>query len=119
MPMATETKCQCGEPATLECKRCKDWICEDISCGQETVDGYLCGTYTQWGCSRKYTTCDICQEEEAVHEADLEFCDECGNAQCEDCVSEGPGECEKCGVPICKDCDDLHICESIEATEEI
>jgi len=116
--MATEIKCECGEPATLECARCKQKICEDISCGQETVDGYLCGSYTQRGCGRKYTTCDICQDDQALHEGELEFCEDCGNAICEECAADST-QCEKCDVLVCGECVDSHDCEPIEATEEI
>lgn len=114
--MATETKCQCGEPATLECERCKVAICDDISCGQQTVDGYLCGSYTQWGCGRKYTTCDLCQDDEALHEGELGFCEDCGNAICEECAAYST-QCEKCDVLVCDDCMESHDCEPLEATE--
>jgi hypothetical protein len=110
--MATETKChyECGRDATLECAKCKVKICDDIMCGQQTTDGYLCGFYTQWGCGRKYTTCDICLNDEAVHEGDLDFCEECGNAACDDCSDE----CEKCNQPICVECIESHECQATE-----
>ena len=73
--MATETKChyECGRDATLECANCKAKICDDIMCGQPTVDGYLCGFYTQWGCGRKYTTCDMCLEERGQRSKNLKM----------------------------------------------
>jgi len=114
--MATETNCQCGEPATLECENCKLEICDDICCGQQTVDGYLCGTYTQWGCSKKYTTCDLCQDDEAIHEGELGFCEDCGNAICEECAADST-QCEKCDMLVCNECMESHECESTEATE--
>lgn len=54
----------------------------------ETVDGLLCGAYTQWGCSRKYTTCDGCQADEAIHESDLIHCEACDLFQCAACTEE-------------------------------
>ena len=112
-------KCQCGEPATRECAHCKDKICNDISCGQVTVDGYLCGSYTQGGCSKKYTTCDICQVDEAVHERELGFCEDCGNVICEECAADSI-ECENCDVLVCNECNEYmesHDCEATEVLE--
>ena len=80
--------CKCGDPATLQCDGCKRHICEDGNCGTDTVDGYLCGTYTQWGCARKYTTCDDCQDEKAINEYDLTCCDECGTVRCDKCAAD-------------------------------
>jgi hypothetical protein len=80
--------CKCGDPATLQCDSCKRHICEDGNCGTDTVDGYLCGTYTLWGCARKYTTCDDCQDEKAINEYDLNCCDECGTVRCDKCAAD-------------------------------
>jgi hypothetical protein len=80
--------CKCGEPVTKECVSCKRKVCEDGNCGTETVDGFLCGTYTQWGCARKYTTCDDCYDELAIHEEDLHYCQECGTCRCDKCVEK-------------------------------
>ena len=80
--------CECGEPIAYNCVRCKRGVCDDVSCGTETVDGFLCGTYTQWGCGRKYTTCDECMEDEAIHEDDMFHCEECGNSYCKECGEE-------------------------------
>lgn len=105
----SEAKCYiCKEPAEHECANCQEKVCEDIDCGTDTVDGYLCGTYTQWGCAKKYTTCDICKEDKAIHEADLVFCDECGDNMCEACAKE---ECEKCSSSFCEECFEEHECE--------
>ena len=79
-------KCVCKADATQSCDRCKLAICDECDCGMLTVDGYLCGSYTQWGCAKKYTTCDCCLDDAAIHEADLNFCEECGNALCDACV---------------------------------
>jgi len=86
------TLCVCGKFATLICTNCKRHICEDNNCGLDTVDGYLCGSYTQWGCGRKYTTCDECLDDKAIHEGDLEYCEECNIGLCEVC--EEKHECE-------------------------
>ena len=114
--MATEMECECGEAARLECARCKVAICDDVSCGQETVDGYLCGSYTQGGCSKNYTTCDLCQDDEAIHEAELGFCEDCGNAICEECAADSI-QCEKCDVLVCDECMESHGCEALETKE--
>lgn len=116
--MATESKChyECGRDATLECAKCKAKICDDIMCGQLTVDGYLCGFYTQWGCGRKYTTCDMCLDDEAVHEGELDFCEDCGNGICEACANLSM-QCEKCDVLVCDECAESHDCEPAEAAE--
>ena len=93
-----------------ECTNCKMQLCSDPSCGTSTVDGYLCGEYTQWGCSRKYTTCDICLEDAAIHESDLNFCDDCGDAMCDDCAADLE-ECEACSSRFCEECMKEHECE--------
>jgi hypothetical protein len=87
--------CECGEPATMRCDNCKRQICDDSNCGADTVDGYLCGTYTQWGCGKKYTTCDECLDDKGIHEGDMI-------------------ECEVCGVFQCEACDEAHECEDEE-----
>ena len=71
-----------------QCASCKEAVCED--CCALTVDGILCGAYTQWGCGRKYTTCDGCMADEAIHESDLIHCDidECDLFQCAACAEE-------------------------------
>ena len=87
------SKCySCSEPADRTCTKCKKPICEDSSCGMDTVDGYRCGEYTQWGCARKYTTCDECCDDKAIHEGDMNFCEECCNALCDTCNDDH--ECE-------------------------
>jgi hypothetical protein len=102
-------KCVCENPATHECANCKKMICDDINCGQDTVDGYLCGSYTQWGCSRKYTTCDVCLDDKAIHEGDLNFCSSCGNAICDQCVADNT--CPKCEDTFCENCREDHVDE--------
>lgn len=87
------SKCySCSEPADRTCTSCKKPICEDSSCGMDTVDGYRCGEYTQWGCARKYTTCDECCDDKAIHEGDMNFCEQCGNGYCDTCNEDH--ECE-------------------------
>lgn len=70
----------------LYVKKCKKRICE--SCGTDTVKGFLCGSYTEWGCARKYTTCDECLDDKAIHENDMNMCEECGNSICDSCFEE-------------------------------
>jgi hypothetical protein len=91
-PTCDEPLCVCGELATITCANCKRKICDDINCGSETVDGYLCGSYTHWGCGKKYTTCDECLEDKAIHEGDMIECGACGVFQCEKC--DEAHECE-------------------------
>ena len=79
-------KCVCGKDSNTVCKNCKKQICED--CGTDTVDGFLCGSYTEWGCARKYTTCDECLDDKAIHESNMNICEMCGNSICDDCFSE-------------------------------
>ena len=80
--------CVCGKLATEECTNCKRKVCDSCDCGVDTVDGFLCGTYTQWGCGKKYTTCDECLSDLAIHEGDLIECETCGVFQCEACDAE-------------------------------
>ena len=75
----------CGE-CVHQCVSCKKHVCED--CCALTVDGILCGAYTQWGCGRKYTTCDGCMADEAIHESDLIHCEACDLFQCAACAEE-------------------------------
>lgn len=84
----TVKKCACGEPVEYKCANCKKEVCSDSNCGTETVDGFLCGTYTQWGCARKYTTCDECLDDKAIHEKDMNNCESCGNSMCDECLTE-------------------------------
>ena len=81
-------KCVCDKDATQTCDNCKRAICDDCDCGMLTVDGYLCGSYTQWGCCKKYTTCDCCLDDKGIHEGDMNFCEECGNAICDACMDQ-------------------------------
>lgn len=81
-------KCQCGNDTTIVCKQCKKRVCSDNNCVTYTVAGWLCGTYTVWGCARKYTTCDVCMNDEAVHEEDLEQCEDCKTLQCGTCAKK-------------------------------
>jgi len=74
-------------------------ICDDIDCGMDTVDGYLCGSYTNWGCGKKYTTCDSC-DGVAIEEGDLSFCEDCGNSICDECYTE----CKYCETVFCYEC---------------
>ena len=84
-----EAKCSsCKGVANRSCICCKKLLCEDSSCGMDTVDGYRCGEYTQWGCARKYTTCDECCDDKAIHEGDLNFCEACGNGMCDACIDD-------------------------------
>ena len=85
--------CSCGEPAENACVSCKKPVCDDSSCGMDTVDGYLCGEYTQWGCGRKYTNCDECQDDKCVHEEYMNCCEDCGNVICDTCMEEH--DCEE------------------------
>jgi len=80
--------CDCGEPATNTCAKCKKPLCDESNCGMETIDGYLCGEYTQWGCGRKYTNCDECQEDTCRHEDDMNCCEDCGSIMCDPCSEE-------------------------------
>jgi hypothetical protein len=80
--------CDCGEPAENICAKCKKPLCDEASCGMETVDGYLCGEYTQWGCGRKYTNCDECQEDTCRYEGDMQCCEDCGSIMCDTCGEE-------------------------------
>jgi len=109
MSKSESDKCVCDNPATRKCASCKKKICDDINCGQETVDGYLCGSYTQWGCSRKYTTCDVCLDDKAIHEGDLNHCIGCGNAICDQCLSDNT--CPKCEDTFCDNCKEYHVDE--------
>ena len=101
-------KCQCGEPSTHSCANCKKPVCDDCNCGTDTVEGYLCGTYTQWGCARKYTNCDACESDKAIHEGDFIVCDDCNEAQCEECAAKNFIECSNCGIMHCTSCADDH-----------
>ena len=105
-------KCICDEPATTQCVFCRRNLCDDINCGTDTVDGYLCGTYTQWGCARKYTNCDECMNDKAIHEEDFILCDECSEARCEEC-SKVFKECEFCSVKQCEPCasENFTVCD--------
>ena len=104
----SETKCDnCSEPAEYKCASCKKNICSCCNCATDTVDGFFCGTYTQWGCAKNYTTCDSCLDEKAIHEADLNFCEDCGNCLCDKC---GVKECEKCSSSFCEECNNYHVC---------
>jgi hypothetical protein len=103
-------KCKCGIQVVHQCNNCKLKICDDINCGTDTVDGYLCGSYTQWGCARKYTTCDSCLDDKAIHEEDLIQCSSCGEGKCNKCTKEN--ECDKCGNNLCDDCLEEHECGS-------
>ena len=105
----SQDKCKCGQDVKYQCANCNKKICDDCNCGTETVDGYLCGTYTQKGCSRKYTTCDVCLDDKAIHENDLNHCDECGKNQCDECAKDVT--CDKCETIYCEDCLDEHECE--------
>jgi len=105
-------KCKCGVQIVYECTNCKLKICDDINCGTDTVDGYLCGSYTQWGCARKYTTCDSCLDDKAIHEENLIQCNECNEGKCNKCTKEN--ECENCGNNICDDCLEEHECENTD-----
>ena len=100
-------KCECGEPALHECARCKKKVCDNIDCGQDTVDGYLCGMYTQWGCGRKYTTCDSCLDDKAIHEENLNYCDGCCNSMCDTCLENI--SCKNCEGVYCENCIDEHL----------
>lgn len=105
-------KCKCGVQAVTnyECTNCKLKICGDVNCGTDTVDGYLCGSYTQWGCARKYTTCDSCLDDKAIHEEDLIQCASCGEGKCNKCTKEN--ECFICANNFCDDCFlEEHECE--------
>lgn len=95
------TDCSCNNEGEVECFGCKESICwncrhQCTSCKEAvceeccalTVDGILCGAYTQWGCGRKYTTCDGCMADEAIHESDLIHCEECDLFQCAACNEE-------------------------------
>ena len=110
--------CQCGQPAVVTCANCKCPVCEDISCGMDTVDGYLCGEYTQWGCAKKYTTCDECCEEKAIHEGDFVQCVECYTSACPTCAEGDFTECENCEEAVCKICLHEHECDEFAGLKE-
>lgn len=108
----SEVKCDsCIELAVHECSRCKRPVCDDCNCGTNTVDGYLCGTYTQWGCARKYTNCDLCENDVAIHEEDFNMCDECGEAHCEECTGTNMKSCTECDILYCNECLEEHQCD--------
>lgn len=111
MTTSEQVKCICGNPAELACTNCARKICSDINCGTDTIDGYLCGTYTQWGCSKKYTNCDECMDDKAIHEQDFIVCDGCSAAQCEGCAKETYTSCEKCEQTLCQDRGEDHECD--------
>jgi hypothetical protein len=69
----------------------------------DTVDGFLCGSYTEWGCGRKYTTCDACLDQ-AFYEGDMNFCEMCSNMFCDGCILT----CSTCSIAYCVDCKDDH-----------
>jgi hypothetical protein len=112
--------CKCGK--TLEyrsdntiqykymiCVNCKREVCDDCNCGTDTVDGFLCGSYTSWGCARKYTTCDSCMDDKAIHESDLNHCPECGNSCCDKCATDNT--CNDCDNSYCDEtCLEEHDC---------
>ena len=112
--------CQCGEPSTHTCANCKVGICDDIICGTETVDGFLCGSYTMWGCSKKYTTCDVCCDDKAIHEEDFVQCADCYMMMCDQCAEGEFIDCDTCGLAVCEECMKEHECneEADEAEEE-
>jgi len=82
-----QTSCKCKSIATKTCDSCKRQVCDDCNCGTDTVLGFLCGTYTQWGCARKFTNCDECLDSLAIHESDLNNCG-CGASMCDSCFQE-------------------------------
>ena len=84
----SQEKCPCGKVAENTCANCARSVCDDTNCVTETVDGTLCGTYTQWGCARKYTNCEICMNDLAMHEGDMVCCEECNILMCEECMDE-------------------------------
>jgi len=51
--------------------------------------------------------------DKAIHEAELEFCEDCGNGICEDCIDE---ECPECDVMLCGECVEDHECDGVEST---
>jgi len=108
--MTDTSKCKCGNEAIYECAECKRKVCDDINCGIDTVDGYLCGSYTLGGCGRKYTNCDSCLDDKAVHEGDLNYCTGCANSICDACLKDGV--CEKCEDTFCEECMEEHLSES-------
>ena len=109
--------CYCGEASTHTCVQCKAGVCDDISCGMETVEGYMCGEYTQWGCARKYTTCDECCEDKAIHEEDFVTCTECCATMCDTCALGEIIECDKCSLLLCDTCMESHTCEPEDEAE--
>jgi hypothetical protein len=105
-------KCKCGFQVVYQCKKCKIKICDDRNCGMDTVDGYLCGSYTQWGCGIKYTTCDQCLHDKAIQKEDLIQCDECNEDKCNKCTTEN--KCNNCNIKLCNNCLDDHECYQSE-----
>jgi len=110
--------CQCGEPSTNTCANCKAGVCDDINCGIDTVHGYLCGTYTHWGCSKKYTTCDQCCDDKAIHEEDFVHCVDCCAMMCESCAVGEFIVCPECENDVCNGCEDVHDCDGAEDETE-
>jgi hypothetical protein len=89
--------CASGCPQRVEfiCQMCQATVCDDSSCHTQTVNGILCGTYTQWGCARKFTTCDMCCDGFAMHEGDMVFCEECNVIECPACAEDHACEQEE------------------------
>ena len=107
--------CECGEPSTYTCVGCKADVCDYFKCGMDTVDGYLCGRYSMWGCAMKYTTCDECGDNRGIHEKDLVECTECCKTICKPCGQDEFTECDTCKGNFCIDCAKSHKFEEAEA----
>jgi hypothetical protein len=110
--------CQCGEPSTHACANCNAGVCDDINCGIDTVDGYLCGTYTHWGCSKKYTTCDECCDDKAIHEENFIHCVDCYMMMCDQCAVGEFTTCPECENDVCEGCLKDHECDGVEDEAE-
>lgn len=110
--------CDCGEQSTHTCANCKRGVCDDINCGIDTVHGYLCGSYTIWGCSKKYTTCDQCCDDKAIHEEDFVHCVDCCTMMCESCAVGEFTSCPECGNDVCDACEDAHECDGVEDDDD-
>jgi hypothetical protein len=95
-------KCKCGNKVKYQCIKCKIKICDDIKCGSNTVDGYMCGIYTENGCITIYDECYKCKDKIGILDSNLFFCFDCANNFCQKCSNNN--ECKKCNRDICDDC---------------
>ena len=82
------------------------------------MDGYLCGTYTHWGCSKKYTTCDECCDDKAIHEENFIHCVDCCTMMCDQCAVGEFTTCPECENDVCEGCEKDHECDGVEGEDD-